>query len=233
MDHGDCTYFLFEALNFPVMDSMAEPHGNAELSRKGPDGRPVRIIDPYDLDPSTKQVTKKERSRYRGLEEFCIMLSGLVQEFKEQISIVIREGILIREEEAGLHPALRQEFFYRYERHRRIFQEVQLERRLDMTYNVVTTVSSKVNSETVVQILALEGLLQVVERGELDYLRKCGVCQRWYLATRSDQLVCSKACRQRKYSANPEYNEYRRKIYAWKKSLKAKKSSARGKKKYA
>ncbi len=161
------------------------------------------------------------------------MLGELVQEFKEQIAIVIYEEILIREEEAGLHPALRQDFFYRYERHRRIFQEVQLERRLDMTYNVVTTVSSKVNSETVVKILALEGLLQVVERGELDYLRKCGVCQRWYLATRSDQVVCSKACRQKKYSANPEYNQHRREIYAWKKTQKVKKPAGRRKKKYA
>ena len=146
-------------------------------------------------------------------------LGELVQEFKAQISILNREDSFLREEAAGLHPTLRRDFFLRYERHRRLFQEMQLERSLDMTYNVTTALSDKVGHEKLQQHRALEDLFNLVERGKLDRLRKCGVCQRWYLG-RPNRVVCSKACRQKRHYATPEHNQRRRENYAWKKTQK-------------
>jgi hypothetical protein len=144
--------------------------------------------------------------------KFSAWLATLVEEVRGQLE-TLKAGML-----------LGPEFYRRYDEHRKIFQQVQQERFLmpRPSYHFITTPSSKVPVEEQHQHCALSGLMELIEQGQLDYLRQCTVCQRWYLAERSDRVVCSKACRQKKYAGNPEYNLQRRKLYARKKRLEQK-----------
>lgn len=56
---------------------------------------------------------------------------------------------------------------------------------------------------------------QLVERKELDMLRRCD-CGKWYFASRSDQKSCSATCRQRRHANSPEFRATRR---AYRKTL--------------
>jgi hypothetical protein len=175
-----------------------------------------------------RQLTRKEKSPWWGQEEFCVLLGELVQEFKGQLSFLRREADGLPIDESLLH-----DYLFRYERHRGLLKEMQVERQLLPSYIVVTALSREVSFAKLQENHALNGLFNLVEQQKIDYLRKCDVCQCWFLATRSDQVVCSKACRQKKYCANPEYNQHRREIYAWKKTHKAKKAAGTRKNKYA
>jgi hypothetical protein len=53
----------------------------------------------------------------------------------------------------------------------------------------------------------------------LEQLRVCGVCKSWFLASRVDQVVCNKACRQKKYHLDPDIKRKRRELYAKNKGL--------------
>jgi hypothetical protein len=52
----------------------------------------------------------------------------------------------------------------------------------------------------------------------LEQLRVCGVCKSWFLASRVDQALCNKACRQKKSYSTPEHNRRRRELYARRKT---------------
>jgi hypothetical protein len=189
---------LLRALNFPIIDSMPQ-----------------------------NEDTDWERARWRGQEEFCNRIVELVQEIKEQ------KSILTQEKKAGRPITRRQDFMDRYERHSRVFEEMQMQRILHISYRFRTDLSLDVGRVKLNQNLALEGLVELIDQEKLDYLKKCEVCQRWFMANRSDKAFDGPACRQKKYSAKPEYNPRRRDNYAWKKKQKAKKPTGKRKKNYA
>jgi hypothetical protein len=56
---------------------------------------------------------------------------------------------------------------------------------------------------------ALLAVVQLIEREELDTLRRCD-CGKWYFASRSDQKSCSATCRQRRHASSPEFRATRR-----------------------
>jgi hypothetical protein len=157
-----------------------------------------------------------------GQESFSASLMLLVEELKEQLRI-LREG-------RPRTKAAMDAFLLRYERHKRTFQEVQLERHLLPSYSSVLTLSSQVGNEGLEEGLkkqrqhqALNALLDLVQKSELDYLRRCTVCRRWYIAVKIDQSSCSKACRQRKSWDTPEQLKRRQDNYQHKKAHPAKK----------
>ena len=49
-------------------------------------------------------------------------------------------------------------------------------------------------SGTVEEHGAVEEVLDLAEAGELDRLRQCGFCERWFMASRPDQLYCTAKC---------------------------------------
>jgi hypothetical protein len=147
-----------------------------------------------------------------GKEDFCAELRELAEEIQTQFLIRQKAG-------QPIDKTLARDFVDRYERHRRIFQEVQLEMFLLRNYRAKTVLSSKVDHEKSKQNRALYALFELIQKRRMDYLKRCPICERWYLATRSDQDVCTKACRQKRYTGNPEYNKRRRENYALKKRL--------------
>ena len=173
-----------------------------------------------DRDAAADRRTESSPNRLRrlgGKEEFCDRLRQLTAEVKDQYRLV-KSGHVSRE------------FFARYEQHRRIFQQVQFEKYLMPNYgSVKLTLSSYVDAEKAKldQIIqkqkqdhVLKLLLDLIERGELDYLRECEICEEWYVAARSDQKVCGTSCRQKKFRGNEKYKAQRRETYALKKRLK-------------
>ena len=160
-----------------------------------------------------------------GQEESCFPRE-LMQDLEPQFALVdCQEG---RELMAD---APMTDFFFRYERHYRLFQRVQLERRLGLSYDIGTRLSREYDQSL---DRAIEQLFNLAERRMLRYLRECGVCQRWYWAKKSDQDSCSTACRERKYRAKPETKKKRQDNYVnFYKTREAKKPTRRRKTKYA
>jgi len=137
-------------------------------------------------------------SNYWWLDtEYCDWLRRLIVEVKEQHHVAKKRG------------SLSKEFVARYEEHRRIFAEVPFQKYLMPSYDVILTQSSP-NAEAEKRHRILAVLLDVMQRGELDYLRVCPVCQQWFIAAKSDAEVCSKACRQKKSRSAEEKKEQRK-----------------------
>lgn len=57
---------------------------------------------------------------------------------------------------------------------------------------------------------SLERLVRYANRGELDKIRTCPICQRWFFARREDHVCCSSRCRQKLHASTPEFREERR-----------------------
>ena len=156
-----------------------------------------------------------DRNVLWGNEEFCERLRQLTAEVKDQYRLA----------KAGRPP---KEFLALYEQHRRMFQQIQFEKYLLPTYGVMLTLSSRVDededeqkrNDKQKQNKVLSVLIDLMQNGELDYLRQCANCGKWYVAAKSDQKVCSLSCRQKKFRGNEKYNAQRRENYALKKRLK-------------
>ena len=147
-----------------------------------------------------------------GLEEFCAEMRTLVAEVKEQVCLV----------RAGRIPqAQAQKYRSRFVRHREIFRAVKMSPLLSHDYtSVVLPIVGADDTETARMAVLFELLRDFIECKETDYLRTCEVCQRWYIATKSDQKACSENCRKKKYRNTPEQNKRRRDNYKWNKKLK-------------
>ena len=58
---------------------------------------------------------------------------------------------------------------------------------------------------------ALEILIECANSRELNRLRECPVCRRWFFATRKAHICCTSRCRQKRHASTPEFKEERRK----------------------
>lgn len=155
-------------------------------------------------------VSVPEPNGKLGQQESCIP-GEFLQDLKPQFAYVDCPEV-----RALMADAPMADFFFRYGRHDRLFQKVQLERGLGLSYDIETNLSRTYDRGL---DLAIEQLFKLAERRMLGYLKQCGVCrQRWYLATRFDQISCSKTCRQKKYCSTPEHNRRRRANYEAKKT---------------
>jgi len=74
--------------------------------------------------------------------------------------------------------------------------------------------------------VAVEQVIHLVSIKKFHLLRQCVVCDKWLLATKSDQVTCSVPCRRRAYQQTDEYKakrrEFMRKNYHQKKQTKKK-----------
>ena len=101
-----------------------------------------------------------------GQEESCIP-SELMQDLEPPFAYVDSQ-----EARDLMTDAPMTDFFFRYERHCRLFQKAQLERRLGLSYDIGTRLSREYDRSL---DRAIEQLFNLAERRMLRYLRECGV----------------------------------------------------------
>ena len=53
-------------------------------------------------------------------------------------------------------------------------------------------------------------LLQLIQLGTFDKVRRCKQCSTWHVARRSDQRFCSGNCRWNAFASNPKFKAERR-----------------------
>lgn len=58
--------------------------------------------------------------------------------------------------------------------------------------------------------VALSELLQHAKKGTLSKIRRCVVCNRWYVARTRDQKCCQARCRQKLHASSPDFKAGRR-----------------------
>lgn len=74
----------------------------------------------------------------------------------------------------------------------------------------------KLEKAPIPEIAGIQIVLELAGSGLLDRIRQCpapnaerpgGVCGKWFYAARNKKVVCSEACRSRKYQADPQHKE--------------------------
>jgi len=58
---------------------------------------------------------------------------------------------------------------------------------------------------------AVNFIFAMAEAGDLNRVRRCGHCQKWFYAGKRHQRFCSHKCQQSEYTKSPEWKERRRK----------------------
>jgi len=58
---------------------------------------------------------------------------------------------------------------------------------------------------------ALEVLVEFANTGELNSLRECRICKRWFFARTNDHVCCTSRCRQKLYASSPDFRAKRAK----------------------
>jgi hypothetical protein len=79
---------------------------------------------------------------------------------------------------------------------------------------------------TLLEHLAVLGVINLLREGAIDSLRRCEECGTWFYATRADQKFCTSTCRQRNHAAKPDFNNKRRDWYRTKKKIEGNRKKA-------
>lgn len=55
-------------------------------------------------------------------------------------------------------------------------------------------------------------ILGMTMHGELNLLKRCGECHRWFIASRGNRQFCTEPCKRRHQQSSPEFKEKRKEI---------------------
>jgi len=55
-------------------------------------------------------------------------------------------------------------------------------------------------------------VLDMTRLGVLNLLKRCGECERWFIASRGDRQFCTEPCKRKHQQSSPEFKEKRRQV---------------------